>query len=201
MADENLVDFYSDLHKNKSYGNTSVKVLRFIRPEIKILAPKSVIDYGCGQSRLLDELDLGYQARFRRYDPAIPAYSEKPEGVFDLLLNIDVLEHIREPDLDPIIEEMRSFCRNAILIVDTAPAELLLPDGQNAHVTLKPKDWWAERLGRHFPKLVPIRATRRTRAAFRTWDRTLSQDIQFHGMRAVEQFHHFGGRLKRKLGK
>lgn len=197
MENGNLVDFYSDLHKSKSYGNTSVKALRFIRPDIRILAPRSILDYGCGQSTLLDELELGYAADLRRYDPAIPAYSEKPAGVFDLLLNVDVLEHIPDADLDAVIEEMRSLCRNALIIVDTAPAVLLLPNGENAHVSLHPKEWWAERLGRHFPKLVPIRAQRRTRAAFRTWDRTPAQDARFHAMRAGEQLRHFAGRLRR----
>lgn len=201
MADEKLIQMYADIHAGEEYGNTSVKNARFIRPEIQLLKPASIIDYGCGQSRLLDELCLGYPADLRRYDPAIPAYSDKPSGVYDLLINVDVLEHIRDHDLDPIIEEMRSLCRNAILIIDTRPAELILPNGENAHATIKPKEWWAERLGRHFPHLVPIRVARRSRAAFRTWDRKPGDDLAFRRMRLAEDVKHYAARAKRRVSR
>ena len=98
------------------------KNLRFIRPEIQLLAPRSVIDYGCGQSRLIERLDLGYPAKLVRYDPAIPEVATKPDEVFDLLINVDVLEHIEETDLDGVIGDMKSLCRNALIIIDTVPA-------------------------------------------------------------------------------
>jgi hypothetical protein len=194
MADE-LIKYYADIHSSREYGNTSIKNARYIRPDIKLLNPKSVIDYGCGQSPLVDMLGLGPDTVTRRFDPAIPAYSEKPSGVFDLLLNIDVLEHIPEPDLDPIIEEMRSLCRDAILIVDTVPARLILPNGENAHATIRPKEWWAEKLGRHFPHLVPIQAVRPWRAAFRTWDRPAEQGGAFVRMRRMEDLAYFRQRV------
>jgi SAM-dependent methyltransferase len=194
MADDGLIRYYADIHKSKAYGNTSIKNARFIRPDIKLLGPKSVIDYGCGQSVLIDSLGLGPDIVKRRYDPAIAEYSAKPDGVFDLLLNIDVLEHIPEGDLDPVIEEMRSLCRNAILIVDTVPARLILPNGENAHAKIKPKEWWKEKLGRHFPLLVPIRAARSWRAAFRTWERPAEQDAAFSAMRRAEDMQYYRAR-------
>lgn len=196
MADEKLIKMYADIHATTEYGNSSVKNLRFLRPDIKLLKPKSVIDYGCGQSLLIDQLELPYPLEKRRYDPAIPAYSQKPSKVYDLLINVDVLEHIREDDLDPIIEEMRSLCRNAILIVDTVPARLVLPSGENAHATIRPKEWWREKLGRHFPHLIPIRVSRPWRAAFRTWDRPSEQDASFKWMRLLEDVNYVAGRPK-----
>jgi len=201
MADEKLIQMYADIHATEKYGNTSIKNARYIRPEIQLLKPKSIIDYGCGQSSLVDHLNLGYPVDVCRYDPAIPAFSEKPTGVFDLLINVDVLEHIRDHDLDPIIEEMRALCRNAILIIDTKPAELVLPTGENAHATIQPIAWWADRLGRHFPHLVQIRAARRSRAAFRTWDRSKADDFAFGRMRLQEDARHYGNRVVRAVKK
>ena len=117
-----LIEEYAQIHAREAYGNTSLKNLRLIRPEIRLLRPTTIVDYGCGQSRLLDRLNLGYSVELFRYDPAIPAYASRPDVKADLLLNIDVLEHIEESDLDDVLADMRSMCRHALIIVDTAPA-------------------------------------------------------------------------------
>lgn len=182
-----LIEQYRRIHAGSAYGTTSVKNLRFLRPEIKLLRPQSIIDYGCGQSRLVEMLDLDYPVELRRYDPAIAEVAAKPEGVFDLLINVDVLEHIEEADLDAVIAEMRALCRNAIIIVDTAPAVARLSDGRNAHVTQRPHAWWRERLGRHFGELYPLSTVRRTRAGFKTWQRRPGSTLRFLAMRAGEE--------------
>ena len=168
MSNE-LIQQYRVIHSREAYGNTSVKNLPYLLPLIDELAPKTIIDYGCGQSSLADELAKATGARATRYDPAIPQYSAKPEGVFDLLVNVDVLEHVPEDELEPIIAEMAAFAKNAIVVVDTGPAVLVLPDGRNAHVTQHDQAWWAARLGQHFPYLEPIRVRSKRRAAFKTW--------------------------------
>jgi hypothetical protein len=79
-----LIEAYAQIHATGTYGNTSLKRLRLLRPEIQLLKPRSVIDYGCGQSVLVDRLDLGYPLDLYRYDPAIPAFAEKPKVKADL---------------------------------------------------------------------------------------------------------------------
>ena len=193
-GDPELIEQYRQLHAAAVYGATSIKNLRFLRPEIKLLRPRSILDYGCGQSRLLEGLNLGYPAELIRYDPAIPAYSHKPVIAVDLLINVDVLEHIEEADLDAVIGEMASLCRNALIIVDTKPASMVLPDGRNAHVTIRPHAWWRERLSHHFPRLHPVATARRSRAGFKTWSRGPAQSLQYLGLRAVESFRHYAVR-------
>lgn len=192
-----LIEQYRRLHATRAYGTTSVKNLRFIRPEIRLLAPRSILDYGCGQSRLVDVLDLGYPAKLVRYDPAIPEMSTRPAEVFDLLINIDVLEHIEEKDLDEVIADMRSLCRNALIIIDTKLAVTLLADGRNAHVTVRPADWWHARLSRHFLYLEGITTARYTRAGFRTWPRKRGDLPRYAAMRAAETVRYVGNRLVR----
>src|ERR1039457_1389372 len=177
-----LILDYAQIHASGIYGASSIKNVRFIRPEIRLLQPGSILDYGCGQSSLLDRLDLGYPAELHRYDPAIPAYADKPAVKADLLINIDVLAHIEERDLDEVIAEMRSLCRDALIIVDTAPAKGTLPDGRNLHVTLKSHQWWRQRLERHFGPLQPVRTVRRARAGFKTWTRTPRQSLRYYLM-------------------
>jgi hypothetical protein len=190
-----LVDYYARTHENRVYGTSSVKYLRYLRPEIALLRPKSILDYGCGQSIFLDCLDLGDEVELLRYDPAIPAYGKLPRHKADLLVTIDVLEHIEEADLDRVMSEMRAAAREAIIVIDTKPAKHTLPDGRNAHVSLHPHDWWRERLSRHFDHLEPVRTARRSRAAFRTWPRSFSDTLRFWLLRAREDAAHYARRL------
>ncbi len=195
-----LIEQYRQIHASRVYGDTSVKNLRFLRADIKLLKPRSILDYGCGQSRLLEALRLGYPVELLRYDPAIPAWSKRPEKAVDLLISIDVLEHVEERDLDTVLAEMAGLCRNAIIIVDTKPAAALLPDGRNAHVTVKPHAWWRERLARHFKPLYPLVTARSSRAGFRTWPRSPRQAIAFLGLRTADNARHYANWLIAKVG-
>lgn len=187
---DELIDYYRKTHERRVYGTSSVKYLRFLRPEIRLKAPRSILDYGCGQSLFVDLLELGPEVALHRYDPAIPEFSTLPGEPVDLLVNIDVLEHIEEKDLDAVLAGMRAACRDAIIIVDTVPAKHTLPDGRNAHVTVRPHAWWQERIGRHFGRLYPVATPRRTRAGFKTWTRPAGQAFSYVRLRAREDIAH-----------
>jgi len=197
-GNQKLIDNYRQIHAEKIYGSTAIRNLRFIRPDIEILHPKSILDYGCGQSNLMDALKLSYPVEMHRYDPAIPAVSVKPEGVVDLLINVDVLEHIEEEDLDEVIGDMRVSCRNALIIIDMKAASVTLPDGRNAHVTLKPRDWWHQQLSRHFDHLEPVATARSSRAGFKTWSRSGMGDVRYYRKRLGESIRYY---LKHVAGK
>ncbi|MEM9048906.1 MAG: methyltransferase domain-containing protein [Pseudomonadota bacterium] len=193
---DDLIAYYRNKHATEAYGDTSVKYLRFLRPELALLKPRTVIDYGCGQSRLLDILatDIGF--RGIRFDPAIPNYAARPEEPADLLICIDVLEHVEEADLDHVIGDMRSLCREAIIVVDTKAAVQKLPDGRNAHVSLHSHRWWQARLGQYFGALTPIRCPRRSRAGFRSFDRP--KPMRFAWQRLAEDAAHYLNRTRRR---
>ncbi len=195
-GNQELIDQYRQIHAERSYGTTAIRNLRFIRPEIELLHPRSILDYGCGQSNLLDALKLGYEVERYRYDPAIPEFAAKPDGVVDLLINVDVLEHIEEEDLDEVLGDMRASCRNAIIIIDMKEAEATLSDGRNAHVTLKPRDWWHERLSKHFDYIEPIATARSTRAGFKTWPRSGLQTGRYFIKRAIETVRYYIRRVR-----
>ena len=197
MSDD-LIQQYRLIHSREAYGNTSVKNLAYILPLIDELKPASIIDFGCGQSNLADELAKATGARVARYDPAIPEHSTKPEGTFDLLVNVDVLEHVPEAELEPIIAEMAAFAKNAIIVIDTGPAVLILPDGRNAHVTQHDQDWWAMKLGAHFPYLEPIRVRSKRRAAFKTWKSDESRALTNFVIFVRENIkHHVRNRIRK----
>lgn len=193
-----LIDYYGSVHSTRVYGTSSVKYVRFLRPQIRLLAPRSILDYGCGQSRFLESLGLDPCPDLMRYDPAIPDYATPPDEKADLLVNIDVLEHIDENDLDEVLSQMRSLCNEAIIIVDTSPANHTLPDGRNAHITLRPHEWWRARIEQHFGTVVPIPVPRSSRAGFRTWASTPGSNLRFILYRLTENLIYYA---KRAIGR
>lgn len=200
-SDRDLVAQYAEMHASRVYGDTSIKNLRYLRPEIRLLRPASILDYGCGQSRLLEALAPSGPVRLLRYDPAIPAFAAEPRERVDLLLNIDVLEHIPEHDLADVVAHMASLCRDAIIVADTRPAAAILPSGENAHCTLHPHAWWCDYLGRFFADIVPMRVARRSRAAFRTWRHSPADAVKFPLLRIGEEARHWAGRAARLAGR
>lgn len=163
-----LIEQYRQMHREGAYGSTSIKKAPYILPYIQLLTPRTVIDYGCGQSLLADLVSERGGAKVTRYDPGLPAYDRRPGGTFDLLLNIDVLEHVPEEAVDEVIADMAALSHNALVIIDTRPAATTLSDGRNAHLTLRPPNWWSDRLRRHYPHVQRIWVQRRP-ASFITW--------------------------------
>ncbi len=190
-----LLEHYRQLHNTRVYGTSSVKYVRFLRPWIRLSGARSLLDYGCGQSRFLDSLGLGPKVALRRYDPAIADYARLPKGKVDLLVSIDVLEHIEEAQLSAVFREMRNACREALIVVDTKSAKHTLPDGRNAHVSLHSHEWWQMRLATEFGYLEPISTPRRSRAAFKTWRSTPGEQLAYKLLRAQENAIYYAKRL------
>jgi hypothetical protein len=77
------------------------------------------------------------------YDPAYAPYSTLPSGRFDGVVCTDVLEHCPEEDIDWIVPEIFSFAERFVyLAVACYPAKKRLPNGENAHCTIQPPEWW-----------------------------------------------------------
>ena len=115
------------------------------------LQPRSLLDYGCGSQRsLLKAVKLPATVLYEGYDPAIPEYSEAPLPA-ELVVCIDVLEHI-EPDLlDNVLDHLATLCDPfGLFSIHTDPADKTLPDGRNAHLTQEPQAWWLQRLQARF---------------------------------------------------
>lgn len=107
----------------------------------------SILDYGCGQGKLSEELRaLGWGAELREYDPAIPGRDAPPHPA-DIVTCTDVLEHVEPDTLDAVLVHIRSLTlRAAYFVVSTQPAHKVLGDGRNAHLIVESAAWWATRI-------------------------------------------------------
>lgn len=127
---------------------------------IKILIDKygasTLLDYGCGKGMQYQpmKIDLKEGKTFHSipefwgtsitlYDPAYTPHSTLPQGAFDAVISTDVLEHCPEDDVDWIVDEIFTYARKFVYAnVACYPASKRLPNGENAHTTIKPLEFW-----------------------------------------------------------
>ncbi len=144
-----LIKQYQIVHKQKNYGTSGENKAKWIVPYLQELKPfpQTVLDYGCGRCNLVKTLEVEY---IWQYDPAIEEFAAKPKRKFDVIICTDVLEHIYEKDLTWILKDIRSFSHNVFFTICTRIAAEILPDGSNAHKTIKSSAWWQKKIQRFF---------------------------------------------------
>jgi hypothetical protein len=118
---------------------------------------RSLLDYGCGKGEGYEAKDIelagGEKAASLSeywkldniccYDPGYEPFSQLPTGQFDAVICVDVLEHITEPDLPWVLDELFSYARRFVFAnIACYPANKQLPNGQNVHCTVRSPEWW-----------------------------------------------------------
>jgi hypothetical protein len=96
------------------------------------------------------------------YDPGVPEYETLPTGEFDGVICTDVLEHIPEGLLPETFETIFSKARHFVfLVIDCGLAVKKLPNGENAHCTVKLPSWWNSQLRSYYDaeRIVHVRYT------------------------------------------
>lgn len=136
---------YKELHQhNNKYGNTGHIYAVFIKKYLqKYSNIATILDFGCGKGTLKQELKLDID----EYDPAIPGKETIPKNTYDLIITTDVLEHLYITEIPTICEEFLLLRPKRMLhFINTAEAKQILPDGTNAHKTIKNGTWWKNML-------------------------------------------------------
>ncbi len=166
-----LLDLYVTMHAHGApeqgdraedmFAGTSLRPhVEAIGHLIRGTGARTLLDYGCGKARLygapakafggapgatlqqhwgLDEITL--------YDPAYPSHDALPTGTFDGVICTDVLEHVPEDDVTWVLGEIFGYARKFVYLnVACYPAKKILPNGENAHCTIQPQEWWLERI-------------------------------------------------------
>ena len=135
---------YREMHINRHYGYSATAFLDEITDIVRRHKPNSVLDYGCGRSDLVAHFWLDGERRLGRYDPAIERYETMPDGVFDMAVCLDVLEHVPIAAIDRVLGQLKEKSNAVIFTISTALARARLPDGRNAHCTILRRGEWVE---------------------------------------------------------
>lgn len=132
---------YTYLHdKNPEYGMGYC-----LGEEILEFNPTSVLDYGCGKGALV-EYFIRNGILAAGYDPHVFEWQERSDRK-DMLVSTDLLEHIPEEDLDKVFDDMLSYRPRLMFhAISNREATQILPDGTNAHKTVKDAAWWLDKL-------------------------------------------------------
>lgn len=121
---------------------------------IKDTDSKSLLDYGSGKGTQYFKYRIHkehfYDIMPTLYDIGIQQFSDLPNGKFDGVFSTDVMEHIPEEELDDVFSYIyKTATKFVYLAICTIPAPDLLPNGEQAHVTLKPIEWWVEKINKY----------------------------------------------------
>lgn len=138
-------------HVNDAFSDFEVRAYRPQVLEIfKRFSVATVLDYGCGgsdwsaagfheetQQSAIDYFGL---EKVYRYEPARTIDERQ---LADCVVSFDVLEHIFITDVPSVLRNMFS-CAKKLLLLNVAcyPAAAQLPNGENAHVTVRAPVWW-----------------------------------------------------------
>lgn len=167
-----LINMYRDLHlhgessyripaKNTFDGRSLPKEAVKIKRLIERTGARTILDYGSGKGRQYGALPTVIENEGKWdsivaywgvdavscFDPAYPPYSALPSGTFDGVVSTDVLEHCPEEDIDWILREIFGYAdRFVYLAIACYPATKQLPNGENAHCTIRPPEWWQRML-------------------------------------------------------
>jgi len=126
---------------NPNWGTTGKRYANFIHPLYHMHSCLNILDYGCGKATLSQSLGLPVHG----YDPGIPEFSEQPTP-HDMVVSTDVLEHVQPERVDAVLKHIHSLTRkvgfHAIALTKAAHK---LPNGKNAHLTVRRADWWTKK--------------------------------------------------------
>lgn len=176
VVDRDLQAHYRSIHRSKSYGVSGDAFRPHVQVAVAELRPATVLNYGCGQTRLHEEIEL-FGARYFRYDPGIEEFSVLPLEKADFLINTDVLEHIPRASLDDVVGRLASLSQKALINISTRRAAEILPDGTNAHCTILSPEEWQGVLRRHFPVVELVSVRPGYSCLFLTWKSPLAEAI------------------------
>jgi len=151
-------------------GKSTLIFAKLIKEIISKNKINNMLDYGCGKGFFyknpsnqnglqIESLENYWGINIDLYDPCFEENSNLDENkYFDLLICIDVLEHIPTEDIYWVLEKLLTKAKKYLFInVACHPAIALLPNGKNAHVNIQPPKWWHEKLLNFKDKLKNIK--------------------------------------------
>lgn len=142
------------VHQQRPWGNIGHRFSDHVLEVYKKYDCQSCLDYGCGFGRLRNK--IGDQIPITNYDPGKPEWAALPEP-HDLVVCTDVMEHVEPEHVDAVLDHIYSLAHKAVFfMINPNPSTGTLPDGRLLHLTVRPLEWWAEKLERRW-HLEPLK--------------------------------------------
>ena len=114
---------------------------------------KSILDYGSGKSdflNTLNELYPDHQFKVNQYEPARTEFQMNPEAS-DMTVCVDVMEHIEPKKLEAVLDHIADKTNKILYFkVCLVPSFNEFKNGQNLHLIIENKDFWLDKLSKHY---------------------------------------------------
>lgn len=139
----------AELHdRSPVYGNYGHKWGYLVAGICIVEGCRSILDYGCGKGTLARVVKAA-RVDIQQYDPGVREYARKPSAA-DLVVCVDVLEHIEPECLDDVLRHLRALTKRILFVAIAArPSGKMLADGRNAHLIVRDPPWWRKQLEEH----------------------------------------------------
>lgn len=154
--EEQLPEMYRKMHRGGAFvGNSWEARLQNFKEFLAFRESGRILDFGCGPTGgLAKHFGDGLVVS---HDPYVKEYEADPwNEKFDVFFSCDVFEHLTQ---EYLLQLTRRLCKHTsinlvFIVLSTRPANKLLPNGLNAHITIRTAQWWkgffAAVLGPHF---------------------------------------------------
>ena len=176
---------------------SNVQVIGYRKPIKEVLRHfncATALDYGAGGGEW-DQVEVPEGGSLKSYfgfetiNRFEPARGVETKIKSDVVLCFDVLEHVFMADIPYVVDELFRLA-NQVVIVNIAcyPAAALLPNGENAHISIRPADWWVgvfDTIGTLYPNV-----------AYTVYTSESHNKSAYHGVRRVQNLINHDGYVR-----
>ena len=178
LMNKKIILYQEYYKKNHSYERNLTPMYRLINTLINFKC-KSLLDYGCGKGNLAELFLIKNSLKIYKYDPAIDEYKTIENNLkVDVITNCDVMEHIPETEIDNVLKQMASISDNIFFNIYLKEAKTILPNGENAHCTVKPSKWWINKIKKYFKEVNIIQTSYKNSVSIITWKISYKERIK-----------------------
>lgn len=131
------------MHQDPFYGSGSHRHAHLAAGIAHLEKCTTILDYGSGKGTISNVLRERGNFEVREYDPGFPGKEATPEPA-DLVMCLDVMEHIEPECLTNVIKDLRRVTRKRLLLdISTKfTKNRWLSDGRNSHLIVEEGEWW-----------------------------------------------------------
>jgi len=157
---------YGRIHKKQKWfpGYSICDHTQDVKALIDRFGVVSLLDYGSGRGLQYSERGIHVEWGVEQpycFDVGVREFRHKPVGErFDGVICCDVMEHIAKCDVDEVLVDVMSFADRFVFFVigcHLSRDGKRLKNGQNVHLTVKPKEWWEAKISEFTPEGVTVR--------------------------------------------
>ena len=148
--------------KDRGWGaGHALSRMGYVSEHLKRVDAHTILDYGCGQGKFKEWMSQNLPSyNVSEYDPGIEG-KDSPPNPADYIICWDVMEHIEPQYVDNVIAHLQGLMlKGGYIFICLVPSYGKLPDGRNAHLTVRDAGWWLDKFKKSFSNVENVFQTK-----------------------------------------